>query len=54
MAWQSYRRPTPQDWFDLLAEDLSVLPQLRQTVLDLLEELPMLATGLGGTEMRLS
>ena len=29
------------------------LPQLRQTVLELLEELPMPATGLGATEMRM-
>jgi hypothetical protein len=53
MAWRAYRQPTPQDWFDLLNKDLSVLPQLRQTVLDLLEELPMDVTGLGATEMRL-
>jgi hypothetical protein len=53
MAWQAYREPTPQDWFNLLGKDLSVLPQLRQTVLELLEELPMRATGLGATEMRM-
>ena len=53
IAWQAYRQPMPQDWFNLLGKDLSVLPQLRQTVLDLLEELPMDATGLGATEMRL-
>lgn len=52
-AWRAYRQSTPQDWFDLLGRDLSVLPQLRQTALDLLEELPMIATGLGATEMRL-
>jgi hypothetical protein len=39
-AWQAYRAPTPQDWFDLLSRDLNVLPQLRQTVQELLEELP--------------
>jgi hypothetical protein len=50
-AWRAYRAPTPQDWFDLLGRDLSILPQLRQTVLELLEELPMDATGLGATEM---
>jgi hypothetical protein len=32
---------------------LSVLPGLRQAVLELLEELPMPATGLGATEMRM-
>jgi hypothetical protein len=53
MTWQAYRAPTPQDWFNLLGEDLSVLPQLRQTVLELLEELPGDATGLGATEMRM-
>lgn len=53
MAWQAYRQPTPQRWFNLLGKDLSVLPQLRQTVLELLEELPSDVTGLGATEMRM-
>jgi hypothetical protein len=53
MAWEAYRQSTPQDWFDLLGRDLSVLPQLRQTVLELLEELPMLGAGIGATEMRM-
>jgi hypothetical protein len=53
MAWQAYRQSTPQHWVGLLGRDLSVLPQLRQTVLELLEELPMPATGLGATEMRM-
>jgi hypothetical protein len=53
LAWQAYHAPTPQPWFDLLAKDLSSLPQLRRTVLALLEELPWRATGLGATEMRL-
>jgi hypothetical protein len=53
IAWQAYRQPTPQDWFDLLGKDLGLLPQLRPTVLELLDELPMVATGLGATEMRL-
>ena len=52
-AWQAYRQPKPQDWFNLLEEDLSVLSQLRQTVLELLEELPTNATGLGATEMQM-
>ena len=52
-AWQAYRATTPRDWFDLLGTDLSVLPQLRQTVLELLEELPMDSTALGATEMRM-
>jgi hypothetical protein len=53
LAWQAYRAPTPQHWFNLLGEDLGVLPQLRQTVPELLEELPLDATGLGATEMRM-
>jgi hypothetical protein len=53
MAWQAYQQSTPQDWFDLLGRDLSVLPQLRQAVLELLEELPMLGAGIGATEMRM-
>ena len=53
VAWRAYRAPTPQDWFDLLSRDLSILPRLRQAVVKLLEELPMHATGLGATEMRM-
>jgi len=53
LAWHAYRASTPKAWSDLLSRDLSALPQLRSTVLALLEELPMPATGLGATEMRL-
>jgi hypothetical protein len=53
LAWQAYRAPTPRAWFDLLAMDLSALPSLRQAVVMLLEELPMLGSGLGATEMRM-
>jgi hypothetical protein len=53
LAWQAWRALTPQDWVDLLSKDLSGLPWLRQTVVTLLEELPMRATGLGATEMRM-
>jgi hypothetical protein len=52
-AWQAYRAPTPRDWFNLLSNDLSVLPGLRQAVGELLEELPMRISGLGATEMRM-
>ena len=51
-ALLGYRAPTPQDWFGLLSGDLSPLPRLRFAVQELLEELPMLATGLGATQMR--
>lgn len=53
MAWQAYRQPTPLAWFDLLNKDLSLLPQLRTCVVELLEELPGRVTGLGATEMRI-
>jgi hypothetical protein len=53
IAWQAYRTPTPQAWFDLLNRDLSILPRLRTCVVELLEELPQRVTGLGATEMRM-
>ncbi|MCA6118949.1 hypothetical protein J6524_29320 [Bradyrhizobium sp. WSM 1738] len=53
IAWQAFRAPTPHAWFDLLAKDLSVLPQLRRCVLEMLEELPEATTGLGASEMRI-
>lgn len=53
LAWQAYRAPTPQAWFDLSNRDLSILPQLRACIVELLEELPGQATGLGATEMRM-
>jgi hypothetical protein len=52
-AWRAFGAPTPQDWFGLLAKDLSILPRLRSAVIELLEELPWRATGLGATEMRM-
>jgi hypothetical protein len=52
-AWSSWRAPTPVAWLDLLARDLSALPQLRNTVIALLEELPARASGLGATELRM-
>src|SRR6185436_8292709 len=51
IAWAGWRAPTPDAWFDLLAQDLSVIPRLRSTVEALLEELPRPTTGLGMTEM---
>ena len=53
MAWQAYRQPTPQHWFNLVDSDIRALPPLRQTVLEMLEELPLRTTGLGETEMRI-
>ena len=52
-AWRAYRAPTPENWFNLLSRDLSILPNLRRAVIKLLEELPMRATGLGATQMRM-
>jgi hypothetical protein len=52
-AWSAWRAPTPAGWFDLLPQDLSALPQLRNTIIALLEELPLRNSGLGATEMRM-
>jgi hypothetical protein len=52
-AWAAWRSPTPEAWFDLMARDVSALPQLRNSIISLLEELPMRSTGLGATEMRM-
>jgi hypothetical protein len=52
-AWRAFGALTPQEWFGLLAQDLGVLPRLRQAVVRLLEELPGRATGVGTTEMRM-
>src|SRR5262249_31561594 len=53
LAWNAWRSPTPQAWFDLLEKDLTVLPRLRSSVVQLLEELPGRVTGLGATELRM-
>jgi hypothetical protein len=53
LVWQAYREATPQAWFKLSKLDLSVFPLLGRCVMELLEELPGRATGLGATEMRL-
>ena len=52
-AWQAYCAPTPEPWLHLLSRDFSVLPEFRQTVVDMLEELPSSTTGLGATEMQM-
>ena len=53
LLWNAFVHPTPEALFDLLAEDLSVLPWSRRTVLRLLKELPSVKTGLSSTEMNL-
>jgi hypothetical protein len=53
MSWQAFRATTPEACFGLLRKDLSALPMLRAVFVELLEELPLAATGLGSTEMRL-
>lgn len=50
-AWAAWRAPTPVAWSSLLSRDCSPLPQLRNTIIKLLEELPDRTTGLGFTEM---
>jgi hypothetical protein len=53
LAWQAYRAATPKAWFNLLSRDLSILPQLRRCVVEMLEELPGRTTGLGASELRI-
>jgi hypothetical protein len=53
LAWQAFQAPTPHAWFNLLSGDLSMLPQLRRCVLEMLEELPGRTTGLGASELRI-
>jgi hypothetical protein len=52
-AWAAWRAPTPVEWFGLLSQDVNSLPQLRNTMIALLEELPNRMSGLGATEMRM-
>jgi hypothetical protein len=52
-AWRAFGAATPQDWFGLLATDVSLFARLRSAVIALLEELPWRRTGLGATEMRM-
>jgi hypothetical protein len=53
LAWQAFRAPTPRPWFDLLKQDLSIFPQLRRSVLEMLDELPGMTSGLGASEFRI-
>jgi hypothetical protein len=50
-AWNAWRAPTPQSCFDLLMEDLTMLPRLRSALIALFEEMPDASTGLGASEM---
>jgi hypothetical protein len=52
-AWHAWRAPTPERCFDLLMEDLAVLPRLRPALITMLLELPDLLTGLGEIEMEI-
>ncbi|QOZ27048.1 hypothetical protein [Bradyrhizobium sp. CCBAU 51753] len=52
-AWAAWRAPTPESWFGLLQQDLGELPRLRDSVIALLEELPLRNCGVGATEMRM-
>jgi hypothetical protein len=52
-TWQAYRAGTPEAFVGLLRRDLSRFLMLRPVMIDLIEELPSAATGLGRTEMRL-
>jgi hypothetical protein len=50
-AWQAWRAPTPERCFDLLLQDVMILPRLRSALIALLQELPDRLTGLGASEM---
>ena len=52
-AWAAWGASTPEAWFNLLTHDLRALPQLRNSVVALLEELPARSSALGATEMRM-
>jgi len=53
LAWQAFRAPTPRPWFNLLQQDLSAFPQLRRSVVEMLDELPGVTSGLGASELRI-
>lgn len=52
-AWRAYRASMPRAWNDLLDTDLSLFPQLEHRMVDLLEELPNVTSGLAATEGRI-
>ncbi|WP_246788478.1 hypothetical protein [Bradyrhizobium sp. CCBAU 53421] len=52
-AWRAWGASTPEAWFNLLKQDLRAFPQLRNSAIALLEELPSRGSGLGATEMRM-
>lgn len=49
-AWQAWRAPTPEDCFDLLMHDTTILPRLRPAMIALFEELPDSLNGVGASE----
>lgn len=49
-VWTAYCAPSPETWPTLLHEDVSVFPFLRQTIGNLLHDLPDIRTGLGEAE----
>lgn len=53
LAWRAFRSSSPRRWFDLLEQDLSLLPQLRRCVVEMLDELPGTTTGLGASQLRM-
>ncbi|WP_236000090.1 hypothetical protein [Bradyrhizobium uaiense] len=52
-AWSAWGASTPELWFNLLDQGLGALPQLRNSVVALLEELPSHGSALGATEMQM-
>lgn len=52
-AWNAFRQPTPQAWSALLVHDVSAIPGLRHTLLNLLAELPSTSNGLRASELKL-
>lgn len=45
-AWSAFRKPTPLPWFNLLQEDIRLLPFLRAAIRRMLEEYPNTKNGL--------
>jgi hypothetical protein len=50
VAWQAFRNPTPETWYQLRDKEISALPFLQSTVIRTLKELPDASTGITQTE----